>query len=51
MRRYLCDTPSCNGKVLFEGDFKGTIKKRCPKCKKMKTFTESANKLEKFCKM
>lgn len=51
MEKFRCQNPKCKGKVLFEGEFSGTIKKVCPKCKEMNTFTQfNKNKLEKFCK-
>lgn len=37
-------------KVLFEGEFTGTIIKNCPKCKKVNTFVEkNFVVLDKFC--
>jgi phage FluMu protein Com len=51
MEVFKCTNPKCN-KVLFEGEFSGTIKKKCPKCKKMNTFNQfNNNKLEKFCEL
>jgi phage FluMu protein Com len=50
MERFRCTNPICKKPVLFEGDFVGTIKKKCPKCKEIIEFKQfNSNKLEKFC--
>jgi phage FluMu protein Com len=50
MERYRCNNPKCNQPVLFEGNFIGTVKKICPKCKIMNVFTKKLNNnIEKFC--
>lgn len=53
MERFRCTNPECKWKpVLFEGDFIGTVKKKCPKCKKIIEFRILGNnKLEKFCNL
>lgn len=49
MEIFKCVNPECKQPVLFEGNFKGVVKKICPKCKKMNVFKFINNKLEKFC--
>lgn len=39
MKNYRCT--QC-GKLLFEGDFEGTVKKICPKCKNENMFKEES---------
>lgn len=48
MNEYRCT--KCD-KLLFEGDFTGEIRKKCPKCKMMNIFTQSHNNLEKVCNL
>lgn len=51
MEEYRCKTPKCN-KVLFEGNFVGTIIKKCPKCKETNKFINlDCTKLEKICNL
>lgn len=50
MKKYRCTNDSCKQPILFEGDFVGTVKKICPKCKQMIEFIETNNnKFEKTC--
>jgi phage FluMu protein Com len=52
MEKYRCKNPKCFQPVLFEGEFVGTVKKICPKCKEMNTFKElDTNKLKKICSL
>jgi len=47
MKSFRCK--NCN-KLLFEGEYIGTVKKKCPKCKDMNTFDIENNiNLNKFC--
>jgi len=50
METYKCKNIKCRQPILFEGEFLGTIKKICPKCKEMNIFVEQKNVvLDKFC--
>lgn len=47
---YRCNNDKCRQPILFEGNYIGTIKKICPKCKQMNTFIEKTPIIaEKFC--
>jgi phage FluMu protein Com len=49
MKKYRCSNDKCN-KVLFEGEFIGTIEKKCSRCKKLNIFTSgNFENIEKFC--
>jgi phage FluMu protein Com len=50
MQQYRCKNIECRRPVLFEGEFTGTIKKICPKCKEMNIFYENDIVKDKFCK-
>lgn len=51
MIKYRCTNPECKHKpILFEGEFIGTIKKKCGSCGKMIEFTEEKfARIDKFC--
>ena len=52
MERFRCKNEKCRQPVLFEGDFIGTVQKKCPKCKEMQVFTNGNILIkEKFCKV
>lgn len=53
MEKFKCNNPECKHKpVLFEAEFVGTIKKKCPSCSKIIEFSrEKFLRVEKFCNM
>lgn len=51
MEKFRCTNKECKHKpILFEGEFIGTIKKKCPSCRQMIEFKREKFVLrEKFC--
>ena len=50
MKKFRCTNPNCKNPLLFEGNFIGIVKKKCPKCKEVLEFEQlGRNNLDKIC--